>query len=80
MPGICSRVCPQERLCKGACTLNGPSDPVSIGAVGESLGNELVAQMKLVADDVTVIVFPDTGHWIMEEKPKETTDALVKFL
>ena len=33
MPEICSRVCPQERLCEGACTLNGPSEPVSIGAV-----------------------------------------------
>ncbi len=33
MPEICSRVCPQERLCEGACILNGRSDPVSIGAV-----------------------------------------------
>ena len=29
---------------------------------------------------MTVIVLKDTGHWILEEKPKETTDALVKFL
>ena len=36
--------------------------------------------MKLVATDVTVVVLNDTGHWILEEKPKETTDALVKFL
>jgi len=27
MPEICSRVCPQERLCEGACILNGRSDP-----------------------------------------------------
>jgi len=27
-----------------------------------------------------VIVLPNTGHWILEEKPKETTDALVNFL
>ncbi len=46
----------------------------------KSLGKELGAQMKLVADNVTVIVLPDTGHWILEEKPKETTDALVNFL
>jgi hypothetical protein len=25
-------------------------------------------------------VLKDTGHWILEENPKETTDALVKFL
>ena len=52
---------------------------LSIGGE-KSLGNELGAQMKLVADKVTVIVLPNTGHWILEEKPKETTDALVTCL
>src|SRR2546422_2032810 len=52
---------------------------LSIGGE-KSLGNELGAQMKLVADNVTVIVLPNTGHWILEEKPKETTNALVNFL
>lgn len=37
-------------------------------------------QMKLVATDVTLIVLKDTGHWLMEERPKETMDALVAFL
>jgi pimeloyl-ACP methyl ester carboxylesterase len=37
-------------------------------------------QMKLVASDVQVIVLKDTGHWLMEERPKETMDALVAFL
>ncbi len=52
---------------------------LSIGGE-KSLGNELAAQMKLVADNVTVVVLKDTGHWILEERPKETTDVLVKFL
>jgi pimeloyl-ACP methyl ester carboxylesterase len=52
---------------------------LSIGGK-KSLGNELGEQMKLVANNVTVIVLPNTGHWILEEKPKETTDALVNFL
>jgi pimeloyl-ACP methyl ester carboxylesterase len=52
---------------------------LSIGGE-KSLGNELAVQMKLVATDVTVVVLKDTGHWILEERPKETTDALVKFL
>jgi pimeloyl-ACP methyl ester carboxylesterase len=52
---------------------------LSIGGE-KSLGNELAQQMKLVAENVTVIVLKDTGHWILEERPKETTDALVKFL
>jgi pimeloyl-ACP methyl ester carboxylesterase len=37
-------------------------------------------QMKLVATDVTVIELKDTGHWLMEERPKETMDALIAFL
>jgi len=52
---------------------------LSIGG-DKSLGNELAEQMKLVASDVTVVVLKDTGHWILEERPKETTDAIVKFL
>jgi len=52
---------------------------LSIGGE-KSLGNQLAEQMKLVADDVTVVVLKDTGHWISEERPKETSDALVKFL
>ena len=52
---------------------------LSIGG-DKSLGNELAEQMKLVANDVTVVVLKDTGHWISEERPKETSDALLKFL
>jgi pimeloyl-ACP methyl ester carboxylesterase len=37
-------------------------------------------QLKLVATDVTVIDLKDTGHWLMEERPKETMDALIAFL
>lgn len=33
LPEICSRVCPQERLCEGACILNSRTEPVAIGAV-----------------------------------------------
>jgi pimeloyl-ACP methyl ester carboxylesterase len=52
---------------------------LSIGGE-KSLGDQLADQMKLVANDVTVVVLKDTGHWISEERPKETTDALAKFL
>ena len=52
---------------------------LSIGGE-KSLGNELAQQMKLVASDVTVVVLKDTGHWVLEERGRETTDALVKFL
>jgi pimeloyl-ACP methyl ester carboxylesterase len=52
---------------------------LSIGGE-KSLGEVLGRQMNLVATDVTVVVLKDTGHWILEENPKGTTDALVKFL
>ncbi len=37
MPEICGRVCPQERLCEGACILNARSEPVAIGALEKFL-------------------------------------------
>src|SRR6266705_1253044 len=37
-------------------------------------------QMKRVATDVKVIGLKGAGHWLMEERPKETMDALVAFL
>jgi pimeloyl-ACP methyl ester carboxylesterase len=52
---------------------------LSIGGE-KSLGEVLGQQMKLVASDVTVVVLKNTGHWILEENSKGTTEALVKFL
>ncbi len=56
--------------------------PMPVLAIGGAKANgELLAQqMKLVASDVTVVVLSDTGHWVLEERPKETTEALMKFL
>jgi pimeloyl-ACP methyl ester carboxylesterase len=48
---------------------------------GEKASGEVLAQqLKLVASDVTVVILKDTGHWVLEERPHETTDALVNFL
>ena len=46
----------------------------------KSLGDALGQQGKLVATDATVVVLKDTGHWILEERRTETTEALLKFL
>lgn len=46
----------------------------------KSLGVALGQQAKLVATDATVIVLKDTGHWVLEERPKETAEALQNFL
>jgi pimeloyl-ACP methyl ester carboxylesterase len=40
----------------------------------------LSPQMKLVATDVKIIELKGSGHWLMEERPQETMDALVAFL
>ena len=51
---------------------------LSIGgekANGDALGR----QMRLVATNATIVVLPDTGHWLMEERPQETIDALMTF-
>jgi pimeloyl-ACP methyl ester carboxylesterase len=37
-------------------------------------------QVKLVATRVETLVMADTGHWLVEERPQETLDALTNFL
>jgi pimeloyl-ACP methyl ester carboxylesterase len=43
-------------------------------------GNALGRQAQLVGSDVKVVVVKNCGHWMLEENPKETTQALVNFL
>lgn len=54
--------------------------PVLSIAGDKSMGDVLGGQMKLIASEATAIVLKDTGHWVLEERPRETTDALVNFL
>lgn len=51
-------------------------------AIGGQRANGAVIgdQAKIVATNVRVVILNDTGHWVLEERPKETTDALMKFL
>ena len=34
---------------------------------------------KAVAENVQTSVIPDAGHWLMDENPRATTDALSRF-
>ena len=52
---------------------------LSIGG-DKANGRALGEQVGLVATDVKVVVLKDCGHWVLEEKPKETTHALAGFL
>ena len=48
---------------------------------GEKANGEILGQqMKLVATNATMVVLKNTGHWVLEENPRETTEALMKFL
>lgn len=44
LPEICGRVCPQDRLCEGACTLNGHSGAVTIGNIERYITDQALAQ------------------------------------
>ena len=43
LPEICGRICPQDRLCEGACTLNDGFGAVTIGAIEKYICDEAFA-------------------------------------
>jgi pimeloyl-ACP methyl ester carboxylesterase len=48
---------------------------------GEKANGEVLGQqIRAVASDATVVVLKNTSHWVLEENPKGTTDALMNFL
>lgn len=40
LPEVCGRICPQDRLCEGACTLNDGIGAVSIGSIERYITDE----------------------------------------
>ena len=44
LPEICGRVCPQDRLCEGACTLNDEFGAVTIGSIEKYISDEAFKQ------------------------------------
>lgn len=56
-----------------------PMPVLSIGGE-KSLGGPLGEQARKISDNATVVVLKNTGHWILEENPQETTAALMNFL
>jgi pimeloyl-ACP methyl ester carboxylesterase len=45
----------------------------------KAMGGALQTQAELVATNVTSVIFPDTGHWLMEQRPAETKAQMKKF-
>jgi pimeloyl-ACP methyl ester carboxylesterase len=54
--------------------------PVLTTEGDKAMGGALQIQAKLVADNVTSVMFSDTGHWLMEQRPAETKAKLREFL
>jgi len=44
LPEICGRVCPQDRLCEGACTLNDGFGAVTIGSIEKYISDKAFEQ------------------------------------
>ena len=44
LPEICGRICPQDRLCEGACTLDDVNGAVSIGSIEKYITDEALKQ------------------------------------
>lgn len=44
LPEMCGRICPQDRLCEGACTLNDGFGAVTIGSVEKYITDEALKQ------------------------------------
>ncbi len=44
LPEVCGRVCPQDRLCEGACTMNDDFGAVTIGSVEKYITDEAIKQ------------------------------------
>jgi len=44
LPEMCGRICPQDRLCEGACTLNDGLGAVTIGAIEKYITDEALSK------------------------------------
>jgi glutamate synthase (NADPH/NADH) small chain len=44
LPEICGRICPQDRLCEGACTLNDGFGAITIGSIEKYITDEAINQ------------------------------------
>lgn len=71
---------PQDAINNKAFMKNKLKMPVlSIGGE-KSLGKGLSDTMKIAAKKVSTVIVQNCGHWMLEECPQETLNALDKFL
>lgn len=56
------------------------SMPILALGADHSFGTQMADDLRFVATNVTSAVITNSGHWVMEEQPKQTTAAIVDFL
>ncbi len=54
--------------------------PVLAVGGAKSFGTTQAVVMRNAASNVTEVVIPDAGHWLMEEAPAETVGAIRQFM
>jgi pimeloyl-ACP methyl ester carboxylesterase len=54
--------------------------PVLAVGAEKSFGPQMAADLRFVATDVTELVIPNSGHWLMEEQQAATAAAIGSFL
>jgi len=54
--------------------------PVLVVTGQKAGGTALAQQFRLVASNVSELVLPDTGHFVVDERPREVEQALLDFL
>jgi pimeloyl-ACP methyl ester carboxylesterase len=71
----------QDVLDNKAFLAKGPL-PMPVLAIGgeKSFGPMMATVARAAATNVQGVVIPGSGHWLMEEQPQATVDAIVQFL
>lgn len=62
-------------LAKGKLTM-----PILAVGGEKSFGPTMAVVMRAAATNVSELVIPNSGHWLMEEQPKATVAAVIAFL
>jgi len=70
---------PSCEAAKDSLTLTNQAHHARLSIAATSHWEKRSATSQTVATDVTVVVLKDTGHWILEERPKETTRHCKSF-
>ena len=72
----------QDAIDNKALLAKGGKLTIPVFAVGaeKSFGKAMADELGFVAGNVTMVILPNSGHWIMEENPQATLKLVTDFL